>query len=213
MSEDNWKFACSKDRNLHLKPHPNLKKDCLAVVTPLGATRWVSGFRFLKVGETKIGVIVDYYGETRRMCSYVSFWDGREGLFLDGQVRDKSYYIPWMECFALGLKIKGRKNLEYICVAAEKRNGWVTEAIRCFNAAEAGAKVEFCKDYGFFILSDEGDMLTIDEIKISSGNIEIISNNPSSHTFRTALSQMAKTMYKIPNSVRRRYEQKEVLEA
>lgn len=213
MAED-FRYLCSKDRNLRLARHPNLKKDCLAVMTPLGSLRWVNSFRYLRVGETKVGIIADYFGETRSTCSYVSFWDGRDGLFLSGQVQDDSYYIPWMECFALGVKVKHKQKLEYSCVAAEKRNRWITDVIRVFNEADsAEAKVEFSKDYGFFILSNSGESFTMDEIKVSGGAVEITANLPQHHIFRAELTQGAKELYKIPNTVRRRYDQKEVIEA
>lgn len=209
MSVD-YKYICAKDKHLKLEPHPLLNEDRLMITTPLGQGRWVNALRFLLLGNSKLGVIIDYRDETHTLCSYISFWDGRDGVYLPGQVTDDAYYVPWMDCFSV--RVKGRDKSEYICIAAEKRNAWITEAFRLINTSDAsGGSVQYNRGYGFFVRPDNSDdELPIDEIKIASGAVEVVCG---SRSFHVGIASSERDMHRFPNSARRKYNQKEVLES
>lgn len=174
-------YLAGKDKNFRIVRNNITGIDRLCVINQIGNARPVITLRHLRYEKTQLGVAAQYHDESGTVCSYLSLWDGRDGVFLPAETTDTCYYIPWMECFALQLNIgkNGRRYIagDYFFVFTDKRRHWLTGAIEAFNTeAPDGARIRFGTEYGAFLSLGE-EPQPIDEICIKRGSVFVTSGD------------------------------------
>lgn len=180
---ENSVYLTGRDRAFLVAKNNTTGEDQLCVVNQMGNVRPITSLRYIKHDQSELGVSAQYYDEAGYACSYLSFADGREGIFLPADLSGVCYYVPWMGCYALQMNTgnkSGRRVVagDYFYVFTDKKLHWLSGAIEAFNLNDASGNtlIAFEPEYGAY-LSVDGNSLAIDEIRVKRGRVYITSGD------------------------------------